>query len=56
MKSLLVIAAAGCLAVASAQEQIYADPAAGAVPGAADYYSGELIDQSKFEIAKIAIC
>jgi len=38
MKSLLVLAAAG-LAVASAQEQIYADPAAAAVPGAADYYS-----------------
>jgi len=36
MKSLLVL---GFFAVASAQEQIYADPAAGAVPGAADYYS-----------------
>ena len=39
MKSLLVL---GFFAVAaSAQEQIYAAPAAGAVPGAADYYSGE---------------
>ena len=40
MKSLVVIVAG--LAVATAQEQLYADPAA-AVPGvgAADYYSGE---------------
>ena len=40
MKSLVVLVAG--LAVATAQEQLYADPAA-AVPGvgAADYYSGE---------------
>ena len=40
MKSLVVLVA-GLAAVATAQEQLYADPAAAAVPGAADYYSGE---------------